>query len=92
VIVKHALRNALIPVVTVLGLQFGALLGGSIITEKIFSWPGIGRELITAINQRDFPLVQGCVLVISLGYLAVNLITDLLYAAIDPRVRLAGRN
>jgi len=92
VIVKHALRNALIPVVTVLGLQFGALLGGSIITEKIFSWPGIGRELITAINQRDFPLVQGYVLVISLGYLAVNLITDLLYAAIDPRVRLAGRN
>ncbi len=87
VYVKHALRNALLPVVTILGLQLGALLTGSIITETIFSCPGIGRLTITAINSRDYPLVQGCVLVIALSYVFVNLLTDLVYALIDPRIR-----
>jgi peptide/nickel transport system permease protein len=83
---KHALRNALLPVITVMGLQFGALLAGSIITETIFSWPGIGRLTIQAIQSRDYPLVQGCVLLIALSYCAVNLITDLLYRVVDPRI------
>ncbi|HXN07937.1 MAG TPA: nickel ABC transporter permease [Nitrospiria bacterium] len=87
VTVKHALRNALIPVVTVLGLQFGALLAGSIITESIFSWPGIGRLTIQAINSRDYPLVQGCVLLIALSYVFINLGTDLLYGWVDPRIK-----
>ncbi len=87
VIIKHALRNALIPVVTIIGLQFGALLGGSVITETIFSWPGIGRELIKAIQGRDFPVVQGCVLLISFSYVFVNLITDLTYGFLDPRIQ-----
>lgn len=85
---RHGLRNALTPVVTVLGLQAGALLTGSIITEIIFSWPGLGRLMIAAINSRDYPLVQGCVLVFALTYVVVNLLTDLLYSVIDPRVRL----
>jgi ABC-type dipeptide/oligopeptide/nickel transport system permease component len=84
---RHALRNALIPVVTVVGLQFGSLLTGSIITETIFSWPGLGRLLIQAIRQRDYPLVQAAMLVIVLTYLIVNLLSDLLAAALDPRVR-----
>ncbi len=88
VILKHALRNALIPVITIVGLQFGALLGGSIITEKIFSWPGIGRELLKAIQQRDYPVVQGCVLVIAFSYVLINLLTDLVYGLVDPRIRL----
>lgn len=88
VIFKHALRNALTPVITVLGIQFGALLSGAIITETIFSWPGLGRLLIEAINARDYPLVQGCVLVISFSYVIVNLLTDIAYAAADPRIRL----
>ncbi len=87
VILKHALRNALIPVVTILGLQFGALLGGSVITETIFSWPGIGREMIQAIQSRDYPIVQGCVLLISTTYVLINLLTDLVYGAIDPRIQ-----
>jgi peptide/nickel transport system permease protein len=87
VIFKHTLRNALIPVVTVIGLQFGGLLAGSIITETIFSWPGIGRLTVQAINSRDYPLVQGCVLMISLTYVFINLGTDLLYAWIDPRIK-----
>ncbi len=90
VILKHALRNALIPIVTVLGLQFGALLSGAIITENVFSWPGIGTLLITAVEARDYPLVQGCVLFISLAYVAVNLAVDLLYGFIDPRIRYGG--
>lgn len=88
VIVKHALRNALLPVLTIVGLQFGALLSGAVITENVFAWPGIGTLLIQAINARDYPLVQGCVLVISLGYVAANFLTDLLYSLSDPRVKV----
>jgi peptide/nickel transport system permease protein len=88
-LIGHGLRNALTPVVTLLGLEAGALLTGSIVTEIIFSWPGLGRLMITAINNRDYPLVQGCVMVFALSYVAVNLATDLLYSAIDPRVRLS---
>jgi peptide/nickel transport system permease protein len=88
VILKHALRNALIPVITVMGLQFGALLSGAIITENVFSWPGIGTLLINAIEARDYPLVQGCILFITLSYVLVNLLTDLLYGWADPRIRL----
>jgi peptide/nickel transport system permease protein len=90
VILKHALRNALIPVITVMGLQFGALLSGAIITENVFSWPGIGTLLINAIEARDYPLVQGCILFISFSYVLVNLMTDLLYGWVDPRIRLRG--
>lgn len=87
VMLKHALRNALIPLLTVVGLQIGALLTGSIITETIFSWPGLGRLTIQAIQGRDYPLVQGCILAIALTYVLVNLMIDLLYAAVDPRVQ-----
>jgi peptide/nickel transport system permease protein len=87
VIIKHALSNAAIPVITILGLQSGALLSGAIITETIFSWPGIGRLTIQAINTRDYPLLQGCVLIISLSYVVVNLITDILYVYFDPRIK-----
>jgi peptide/nickel transport system permease protein len=90
VILKHALRNALIPIITVMGLQIGALLSGAIITENVFSWPGIGTLLINAIQARDYPLVQGCILFISLSYVLVNLLTDLLYGWADPRIRLKG--
>jgi peptide/nickel transport system permease protein len=86
IVLIHAFRNALIPVVTIVGLQIGGLLAGSIITETIFAWPGIGRLAIQAINARDYPLVQGCVLVIALGYVLVNFLTDLLYGFIDPRI------
>jgi peptide/nickel transport system permease protein len=88
VVARHALRNALLPVVTIVGLQFGALLSGAVITENVFAWPGVGTLLIQAITARDYPLVQGCVLVISLCYVAVNFLTDALYSLIDPRVRL----
>ena len=87
VVYRHALRNAMIPVLTVVGLQFGALLAGTIVTEKIFSWPGIGRLTIDAISSRDYYLVQGCVLAIGLTYVAVNLLTDLLYSLANPRIR-----
>ena len=87
VVYRHALRNALIPVLTVVGLQFGALLAGAIVTETIFSWPGIGRLTITAINNRDYFLVEGCILAIGLTYVAVNFLTDLLYSAVNPRIR-----
>lgn len=83
---KHMLRNALLSVVTIVGLQFGSLLAGSIITETIFTWPGIGRLTIQAIQTRDYPLVQGCVLIIATGYLLVNLFTDVVYHIIDPRI------
>lgn len=86
-LVRHALKNALIPVVTVIGLQFGALLTGAIITETIFSWPGLGRLIIQAIRLRDYPLVQGGVLLIALTYVILNLATDLVYAVLDPRIR-----
>ncbi|MEW6614621.1 MAG: nickel ABC transporter permease [Thermodesulfobacteriota bacterium] len=88
IILKHALKNALVPVITIVGLQFGALLAGAIITETIFSWPGIGRLLIQAINTRDYPLIQGCVLLISISYVLINLITDIAYSYIDPRIKL----
>ncbi|HKI99977.1 MAG TPA: nickel ABC transporter permease [bacterium] len=87
VILVHALRNALIPVVTVIGLQVGALLSGAIITESIFDWPGLGTLLLGGIYGRDYPLVQGCILVIALTYVFVNLATDLAYGWIDPRIR-----
>jgi ABC-type dipeptide/oligopeptide/nickel transport system permease component len=87
VVYRHALRNALIPVLTVVGLQFGALLAGAIVTETIFSWPGIGRLTITAINNRDYFLVEGCILAIGLTYVAVNFFTDLLYSVANPRIR-----
>ena len=87
VVYRHALRNALIPVITVLGLQFGALLAGAIVTETLFSWPGLGRLTIQAISNRDYYLVQGCILAISATYVAVNLLTDLLYSAVNPRIR-----
>ncbi len=87
VVYRHALRNAMIPVLTVVGLQFGALLAGAIVTETIFSWPGIGRLTVQAISTRDYYLVQGCVLAIGLTYLAVNFLTDLLYSVANPRIR-----
>ena len=89
VVVRHALRNALIPVITVLGLDFGAYLTGSILTETIFSWPGLGRYVVNAIARRDLPGVQGAVLFMSVVFVIVNLITDLAYAKSDPRVRLS---
>ena len=87
VIWRHALRNAALPVVTVFGMQAGALLSGAVITETVFAWPGIGSLLVEAIQRRDFPVVQGCVLLISTTYVAVNTLTDLAYAWLDPRVR-----
>ncbi len=87
IVYRHALRNAMIPILTVLGLQFGALLAGAIVTETIFSWPGIGRLTIQAIANRDYYLVQGCILAIGLTYVAVNFLTDLLYSAVNPRIR-----
>jgi ABC-type dipeptide/oligopeptide/nickel transport system permease component len=86
-VVRHAFRNSLIPIVTIIGLQFGAVLTGTIITETIFAWPGVGRLLIQAINFRDYPLVQGCILFISLTYVLMNLLTDLTYGLLDPRIR-----
>jgi peptide/nickel transport system permease protein len=88
VIWKHALKNAALPVVTILGMQLGALLAGAVITETVFSWPGIGQLTIDAIQKRDYPVIQSCVLLISLCYVVVNLFTDLAYAWLDPRVSL----
>ena len=88
VVVRHALRNALIPVITVLGLDFGNYLTGSILTETIFSWPGLGRYVVNAISRRDLPAIQGAVLFLSVVFVMVNLVTDLLYAKADPRVAL----
>jgi peptide/nickel transport system permease protein/oligopeptide transport system permease protein len=87
VVLKHALRNALVPVVTVIGLQFGALLAGAVITETVFTWPGIGSLLVVSILARDYPVVQGAVLLIAVSFIAVNLIVDLVYGFIDPRIR-----
>jgi ABC-type dipeptide/oligopeptide/nickel transport system permease component len=86
-VLRHAFRNSLIPIVTIVGLQFGAVLTGSIVTETIFAWPGVGRLLITAINTRDYPLVQGCILWIAVIYVGVNLLTDMVYGWLDPRIR-----
>jgi ABC-type dipeptide/oligopeptide/nickel transport system permease component len=88
VAVRHALRNAFIPILTVIGLQFGTLLGGAVLTETVFSWPGIGQLLVQSINNRDFPLVQGIVFVFAAMFIVLNIITDLLYSVVDPRVRL----
>jgi peptide/nickel transport system permease protein len=88
VIVRHVLRNALLPVLSVIGLRFGMLLGGAVLTESIFAWPGLGQLTITAISQRDLPLIQGIVLTFAIIFALVNLVVDLLYAAVDPRVRL----
>lgn len=87
VVYRHALRNAIIPVLTLVGLQFGALLAGAIVTETIFSWPGLGRLTVSAISNRDYALVQGCILAIGLTYVLVNLLTDILYTVANPRIR-----
>ena len=87
VVYRHALRNALIPIITLVGLQFGALLAGAIVTETIFSWPGLGRLTVSAISNRDYALVQGCILAIGLTYVLVNLLTDVVYVLVNPRIR-----
>ncbi len=87
VLTRHALANALTPVVTILGLQFGALLAGTVITETIFAWPGLGRLTIEAINQRDYPVVQGCILAIAVGFVLASALADLVNAWLDPRLR-----
>jgi ABC-type dipeptide/oligopeptide/nickel transport system permease component len=86
-VLKHAFRNSLIPIVTVLGLQIGAVLTGAVITETIFAWPGVGRLLIQSISTRDYPLVQGCILLIAATYVSMNLVVDLVYGLLDPRIR-----
>lgn len=91
VIYVHALRNMLLPVVTVAGLQFGSLLGGQVIVETVFSWPGVGRLLVTSIFERDFPVVQAAIAVVAGGFVIANLLVDLLYGYLDPRVRTGGR-
>ncbi len=87
VVYRHALRNGMIPVLTVVGLQFGALLAGAIVTETIFSWPGLGRLMLLAISSRDYPLTQGCLLAIALTYILANFVTDFLYSVVNPRIR-----
>jgi len=87
VIYKHAVRNAMLPVITVIGLNFGLLLAGALLTETVFAWPGIGRYVVNAVRMRDYPVVQGCVLFFSFMFVIVNLITDLLYVLIDPRIK-----
>lgn len=87
VLVRHSLRNALLPIVTVVGLRFGYMLGGAVITESVFAWPGMGRLLITAVSQRDIPVVQGVLLVFAAAFVLVNLLVDLLYGIVDPRIR-----
>jgi peptide/nickel transport system permease protein len=89
VVLRHALRNALIPVVTLIGLEFGALLGGAIITETVFAWPGVGSLVVRAIGQKDFPVVVGCVTLLAVVFVTINLVVDLLYGYLDPRVRRA---
>jgi ABC-type dipeptide/oligopeptide/nickel transport system permease component len=87
VIVKHALKNALIPIITVVGLQFGMLLGGAVLTETVFAWPGLGRLIVDSILARDYPMIQGVILIFGLLYILVNLVVDLIYAYVDPRIR-----
>jgi glutathione transport system permease protein len=87
VVFKHTLRNALIPVVTMMGLQFGFLLGGSIVVETVFNWPGLGRLLVDSVNQRDYPVIQGLVLLFSMEFILINLLVDVLYGAINPSIR-----
>jgi peptide/nickel transport system permease protein len=90
VIIRHALRNALIPTITFLGIQFGSLLGGTVIIEQVFSWPGVGRMIVDAIGQRDYPVVQGGVIVLALLMVTVNLLVDISYSIIDPRIKVGG--
>ena len=87
VIIRHVIKNALIPFVTVLGLQFGAFLGGSVVTESIFDWPGLGRLMLQSIHTRDYPVLQGTILVVVFGFVIVNLMIDLLYSFLDPKIR-----
>jgi len=87
VIIKHALKNAMIPIITVVGLQFGLLLGGAVLTETVFAWPGLGRLIVDSILARDYPVIQGTILIFGLLYIMVNLIVDLIYAMVDPRIR-----
>jgi peptide/nickel transport system permease protein len=89
VILRHALRAALLPITTIVGLQMGSLLAGTVITETIFSWDGIGRLLVESIEKRDYPVTQACVLLVALSYVVVNVLTDLLYRLADPRIRLS---
>jgi ABC-type dipeptide/oligopeptide/nickel transport system permease component len=91
VVGRHALRNALIPTVTVIGLQFGQLLAGAVLTETVFSWPGVGRLLVTSILSRDFPMVQATLVIVAALFVFVNLAVDMLYAVLDPRIRYHGR-
>jgi peptide/nickel transport system permease protein/oligopeptide transport system permease protein len=88
VVMRHAFKNTAIPLVTVIGLDFGALLGGAIITEQIFQWDGVGQLLVTAINNRDFPVVQAAVFIIAASFILINLVVDILYTWLDPRIRL----
>lgn len=90
VIIRHALRAALLPIITIVGLQMGSLLAGTVITETIFSWDGVGRLLVESIEKRDYPVTQACVLVVALSYVSVNLLTDMLYRFVDPRVKFAN--
>ncbi|MHB0869669.1 MAG: ABC transporter permease, partial [Chloroflexota bacterium] len=87
VLFRHVLKNALLPVLTVVGIQFGTALGGAVVIESVFGWPGVGRLIVDAIFRRDFPVVQGGLLVVSLGFLVVNLLVDIAYAYVDPRIR-----
>ena len=87
VVLKHGLRNALLPVITIVGIQFGAMLGGAVVTETVFAWPGVGRLVVNAISQRDFPLVQGGVLMMAVVFTFVNLLVDISYAVVNPRIR-----
>jgi ABC-type dipeptide/oligopeptide/nickel transport system permease component len=89
VVVRHALKNAAIPIVTIVGLDIGTLLGGAVITETVFAWPGVGRLAIDSVSVRDFPVVQADVFFLALAFVAINLVVDLLYTWLDPRVRLA---
>lgn len=90
VILRHALPNAIPPILTVIGVQFGLMLGGAVLTETVFTWPGMGRLLVDSIFARDFPVVQGCVLIFSVGFIVVNLVVDILYSVVDPRISLTG--
>lgn len=90
VVYRHAMRNAFIPVLTIVGIQFGSLLGGAVLTEFVFAWPGIGRLLVDSIFARDFPVVQGIIIVFALMFIAVNLLVDVLYSYVNPKIRLGG--
>jgi len=92
VVLKHALKNSLIPLVTVIGLEFGRLLGGAVVTETVFEWPGVGKLAVTAINQRDYPVVQAVVFVLAITFVLVNLFTDLTYSYLDPRIRFDSKD